>query len=48
MGKIYKASPSGEETIPAGWAMDSEGVPTTKTADAMSGGLLVPLGGYKG
>ena len=48
MGKIYKASLSGAETIPAGWAMDSEGVPTTKTADAMGGGLLMPLGGYKG
>ena len=48
MGKIYKASLSGAESIPAGWAMDSEGVPTTKTADAMEGGLLMPLGGYKG
>ena len=48
MGKIYKASLSGADSIPAGWAMDSEGVPTTKTADAMGGGLLMPLGGYKG
>jgi LDH2 family malate/lactate/ureidoglycolate dehydrogenase len=48
MGKIYKASLSGAEQIPAGWAMDSEGVPTTKTSDAMEGGLLMPLGGYKG
>ena len=48
MGKIYRASLSGAETIPAGWAMDSEGVATTKTADAMGGGLLMPLGGYKG
>ncbi|HEY3738852.1 MAG TPA: Ldh family oxidoreductase [Bryobacteraceae bacterium] len=48
MGKIYKASLSGVETIPAGWAMDSEGVPTTQTAAAMQGGLLMPLGGYKG
>ena len=48
MGKIYKASLSGAEEIPAGWAMDSEGVPTTKTAAAMEGGLLMPLGGYKG
>ncbi len=47
MGKVYKASLSGAETIPAGWAMDSEGVPTTKTAEAMQG-LLMPLGGYKG
>ena len=48
MGKIYKASLSGVEEIPAGWGMDSEGVPTTKTADVMQGGLLMPLGGYKG
>ena len=48
MGKIYKASLSGAEHIPAGWAMDSEGVPTTRTSDAMEGGLLMPLGGYKG
>jgi LDH2 family malate/lactate/ureidoglycolate dehydrogenase len=48
MGKIYKASLSGAEEIPAGWAMDSEGVPTTRTAEAMEGGLLMPLGGYKG
>ena len=48
MGKIYKASLSGVEDIPAGWGMDSEGVPTTKTADVMQGGLLMPLGGYKG
>ena len=48
MGKIYKASLSGAESIPAGWAMDSEGVPTTKTSEAMEGGLLMPLGGYKG
>lgn len=46
-GKIYKASINGQETIPAGWAMDSEGVPTTSTSDAL-GGLLMPLGGYKG
>jgi LDH2 family malate/lactate/ureidoglycolate dehydrogenase len=48
MGKIYKASLSGADQIPAGWAMDSEGVPTTKTSEAMEGGLLMPLGGYKG
>lgn len=48
MGKVYKASLSGAESIPAGWAMDSEGVPTTKTSEAMEGGLLMPLGGYKG
>ena len=46
-GKIYKALISGQETIPAGWAMDTEGVPTTDTKTAW-GGLLMPLGGYKG
>jgi LDH2 family malate/lactate/ureidoglycolate dehydrogenase len=34
-------------TIPAGWAMDSEGVPTVETEKALNG-LLMPLGGYKG
>jgi LDH2 family malate/lactate/ureidoglycolate dehydrogenase len=46
-GKIFKASINGEESIPAGWAMDRMGVPTTDTRTAMSG-LLMPLGGYKG
>lgn len=46
-GKIYKASINGQETIPAGWAMDCEGVPTTSTQQALAG-LLMPLGGYKG
>ncbi len=48
MGKIYRANMSGQETIPAGWAMDSQGCPTTETRVAMMGGLLMPLGGYKG
>ncbi|MBM3797839.1 MAG: Ldh family oxidoreductase, partial [Acidobacteria bacterium] len=47
MGKIYKAKVSGEAEIPPGWAMDSEGRPTTSTADALAG-LLMPLSGYKG
>lgn len=45
--RIFKALVNGEETIPAGWAMDSEGVPTTDT-DAAIRGLPMPLGGYKG
>jgi LDH2 family malate/lactate/ureidoglycolate dehydrogenase len=45
--RIFKALINGEETIPAGWAMDSEGVPTTDT-DAAIRGLPMPLGGYKG
>jgi LDH2 family malate/lactate/ureidoglycolate dehydrogenase len=45
--RIWKAAIHGEESIPAGWAMDSEGVPTTNT-DAAIRGLPMPLGGYKG
>jgi len=45
--RIFKAMLNGEETIPAGWAMDSDGVPTTNTDTALRG-LLTPLGGYKG
>ncbi len=45
--RIYKAAASGQETIPAGWAMDADGVPTTSTAEALRG-LMMPLGGYKG
>ncbi len=45
--RIYKAMVNGHDTIPAGWAMDAEGTPTTDTATAMKG-LISPLGGYKG
>jgi LDH2 family malate/lactate/ureidoglycolate dehydrogenase len=45
--KIFKAFNNQTPDIPAGWAMDKEGVPTTNTADAYHG-LLMPLGGYKG
>lgn len=47
MGKIFKARFSGQPEIPAGWAFDSEGVPTTSTEAAYKG-LPMPLGGYKG
>jgi|SRR5579862_232012 len=47
-GKILKASLSGDKTIPAGWAMDVDGVPTTDTGIAIEHLLLSPLGGYKG
>lgn len=47
MGKIFKANFSGEKTIPYGWALDAQGVPTTDTQAAMSG-MPMPLGGYKG
>jgi LDH2 family malate/lactate/ureidoglycolate dehydrogenase len=46
-GKIFKAMINGQTQIPAGWAMDSEGVPTTDTETALKG-LVMPLGGYKG
>jgi LDH2 family malate/lactate/ureidoglycolate dehydrogenase len=47
-GKIYKAMINGHDTIPSGWAMDSEGAPTTSVERALKGGLVSPLGGYKG
>ena len=47
LGKILNAQNHGRTTIPEGWAMDSEGVPTTNTETALNG-LLMPLGGYKG
>jgi len=46
-GKIYKAYFAGEPSVPAGWALDREGRPTTDTKEAYHG-LLMPLGGYKG
>jgi LDH2 family malate/lactate/ureidoglycolate dehydrogenase len=46
-GKIFKAFLNGQPQIPPGWAFNSEGVPTTDTADAYKG-MLMPLGGYKG
>jgi LDH2 family malate/lactate/ureidoglycolate dehydrogenase len=45
--RIVKAAYSRQPTLPAGWAMDAEGVPTQDTQKALSG-LLMPLGGYKG
>lgn len=45
--KIFNAQNSGRQEIPAGWALDAEGTPTTSTAEAYKG-LLQPLGGYKG
>lgn len=45
--RIFKAFQNGEPEIPAGWAMDREGRPTTDTKAAYEG-LVAPLGGYKG
>jgi LDH2 family malate/lactate/ureidoglycolate dehydrogenase len=47
-GKVFKAYLNKEPSIPSGWAMDSSGGPTTDTRAAYEGGLLMPLGGYKG
>jgi LDH2 family malate/lactate/ureidoglycolate dehydrogenase len=46
-GRIFKAFINGQPEIPAGWAFDSDGVPTTDTHQAYKG-MLMPLGGYKG
>jgi LDH2 family malate/lactate/ureidoglycolate dehydrogenase len=46
-GRIFKAMINGQPEIPADWAFDSDGVPTTDTAKAYKG-MLMPLGGYKG
>ena len=45
--RIFKAAINNQPTIPSGWAMDREGVPTTDTRIALDG-LIMPLGGYKG
>jgi LDH2 family malate/lactate/ureidoglycolate dehydrogenase len=47
-GKIFKAFINEKPEIPAGWAFESQGVPTTDTKAAYNGGMLMPLGGYKG
>ena len=47
LNKIHKLRFTGETTIPAGWALDEEGRPTTDAAAAVKG-LPMPLGGYKG
>lgn len=36
------------EPIPLGWALDRDGQPTTDPKAALSGGTMVPAGGYKG
>ncbi|MEL7131253.1 MAG: Ldh family oxidoreductase, partial [Pseudomonadota bacterium] len=46
LGKITMAKAAGEP-IPAGWALDAEGRPTTDPEAALSGSL-VSTGGYKG
>ena len=46
LGKITMAKAAGEK-IPLGWAIDSDGEPTTDPAAALAGSL-VSMGGYKG
>ena len=46
-GKVFKAFINHQPEIPAGWAFNAEGVPTTNTGEAYRG-MLMPLGGYKG
>ena len=45
-GKIHKALRRGE-SIPEGWALDSEGRPTHDPAEALKG-VMLPMGGPKG
>ncbi|CAN9281748.1 unnamed protein product [Alternaria alternata] len=46
-GKIHKAKRRGER-IPADWALDKNGKPTTDPAAALNGGVMIPMGGPKG
>ena len=46
-GKIMLAAQKGE-SIPEGWALDREGLPTTDPKAALEGGSLFPNGGAKG
>ena len=46
-GKIMMAMKRGE-TIPAGWALDRHGRPTTDPKEAIEHGSLFPIGGAKG
>ena len=46
LGKITMAAAAGE-AIPPGWAVDSDGRPTTDSQAALTGSLL-SAGGYKG
>jgi LDH2 family malate/lactate/ureidoglycolate dehydrogenase len=45
-GKVYLARQRGEP-IPAGWAIDADGAPTTDPAAAVAG-MILPMAGHKG
>jgi LDH2 family malate/lactate/ureidoglycolate dehydrogenase len=47
MGKIIDYAARGEP-LPAGWAVDAAGQPTTDAAAAARGGAIAPFGGGKG
>jgi (2R)-3-sulfolactate dehydrogenase (NADP+) len=46
-GKIMVAAKEGRP-IPPGWALDAEGNPTTDARAALSGGVMLAMGGTKG
>jgi LDH2 family malate/lactate/ureidoglycolate dehydrogenase len=46
-GKIRQIAAEGGGVIPAGWALDGEGRPTTDAQAAM-GGVVLPMAGHKG
>jgi LDH2 family malate/lactate/ureidoglycolate dehydrogenase len=46
-GKIRRAERRGEQ-IPMGYALDAEGRPTTDPKAALAGGVVLPIGTYKG
>lgn len=47
MGKILKAFLNKQPSLPPGWAMDGDGLPTTDPEAGLNGSPM-PLGGYKG
>lgn len=46
-GKIHKAKRRGEK-IPTDWALNAKGEPTDDPAEALDGGVMLPMGGPKG
>ena len=47
LGKIFVAQQE-KKKIPAAWALDKQGLPTDDPNKAADGGLIQPMGGYKG
>ncbi len=46
-GKVVLAQKEGHD-IPAGWAVDKNGIPTTDPSAVLDGGSMLPFGGPKG